>query len=115
MGHGVHALAAGLGALLLSATAHSEPTQAIGTHREVVPASDAAEALPGYHRETRPRYGLLIGGGITSGVGALLFFGGLEQSSREKHTQGDLDLNTGGQMLMIMGGVTLAVGLPLLT
>jgi hypothetical protein len=115
MGHGVHAFAAGLGAFVLSATAHAEPTQAIDTHREVVPANDTAEAPPGYHRETRPRYGMLIGGGITTGVGALMFFGGLERRWREKHTPGDLDPDSSGQMMMIMGGVTLAIGLPLLT
>jgi|SRR4051812_43939589 hypothetical protein len=65
----------------------------------------------GYHPETRIRYGPLIGGGITTGIGGLMLVSGIDQRN---HRSSHGEPGSGGEFLIIPGIVSLAVGVPLL-
>lgn len=62
---------------------------------------------PGYHPETRPRYGPLVGGAITAGLGGLYVVGALSATGQE-------GAGTMRAYFGIIGGAHLAVGLPLI-
>jgi hypothetical protein len=112
------ALAVGL-VLLLVATprpARAEPPVAPLPRRNLISPDETGSMPRGFHAETRPRYGAIIGGAVTTGLGSLMLITGLEQrrelnadTSNTPHDPG-----SGGEFFIISGGVALAVGLPLL-
>jgi hypothetical protein len=99
---------------LLSSTARSEPGQ---LQHDVIPARDDTDPPAGYHRETRVRQGLIIGGTITSAAGGLMLIAGIDQRQREqaRSPEQKVDPQSGGVILILFGGLSLAVGVPLLT
>ena len=88
---------------------------------EMILASEVASCPPGYHPESRVRSGPVIGGGIATGVGVLLVGYGIGSKLADSsggEAAGTTDEGggpgSGGEAFMIMGGMSLAAGLPLL-
>jgi hypothetical protein len=94
---------------LSSATrARAEP---LTPGRNVVPVEATHGPPPGFHYEERPRQGAIIAGGIVAGAGALLLLEGVRQRATGEGGSGP---GGGGELLMLVGGAHLAVGIPLL-
>jgi hypothetical protein len=105
----------GAATLLFAVSAAAEaPTSR--RSRDVISADETVGAPPGFHPEERPRYGAIIGGAIATGLGAAMLLTGIEQHAQleSSHSATARDPGSGGEVLMIGGGVSLAVGLPLL-
>jgi hypothetical protein len=77
---------------------------------------------PGYHVEERPRVGLTIAGGTITAAGLGFLIYGMAERAEEKRRYRELSANDpsyegdagGAGILMMMGGVITAVGVPLL-
>lgn len=83
--------------------------------REVIGVEETRGMPPGFHLEQRPRYGLIIGGAVTLGVGGLMLYTGLEQRAALRKNPTPQAPGSGGEFFMIAGAATLCVGVPLLT
>lgn len=85
--------------------------------REVIGVEETRGMPPGFHLEQRPRYGLIIGGAATLGVGGLMLYTGLEQRQQAKLRTIETPSapGSGGEFFMIAGAATMCVGVPLLT
>jgi hypothetical protein len=97
--------------LVFSATARSEPRH---RQRDVVSAEETVGVPPGFHAETRPRYGPLIGGAAATGFGAAMLLTGLDQRAQIERARTPQDPGAGGEIFMIWGIMSMAVGLPFL-
>lgn len=93
--------------LLQTATATAEPRE----RRDVIDADETHGMPPGFHEEDRPRYGMIIGGAVATAVGGGLFFTGYHQKATGTGGSGP---GGGGELLMLNGGLALAVGIPML-
>ena len=86
--------------------------------RDSISPNETGSLPRGFHVETRPRYGPIIGGAITTCFGGLLLAAGINQHN-ERPARGTNGVGgepgSGGEFLYIPGAVALAVGLPLLS
>lgn len=121
LGFGVGVVAISVG-ILGAPPAQAEPSQ-LRVIRPYEPASLPPRVLkaepgtsppPGYHAEQHIRVGLTIAGAAASTVGILLIFEGMaihDQSSRVQSGVTNVDYSP---MFYVLGGLNLAVGIPLL-
>jgi hypothetical protein len=109
------ALAVGSVTLLCAATTQAEESRSRVKSRDVISADETTGAPPGFHAEKRPRYGVIISGAVATSVGAAMVLTGLEQRAEMKTRQDSAaDPGSGGEFFMIYGGLSMAVGVPLL-
>ncbi|HEY0467023.1 MAG TPA: hypothetical protein VGC79_22630 [Polyangiaceae bacterium] len=101
---------------LLATPAHAEPPNHQHKQRDEVSPDEIGSMPEGFHLETRPRYGVIIGGAITTGVGGMLLAAGLQQRADCQNSTSSVEGTPGscGELFLIPGGLALAVGLPLL-
>lgn len=97
-------------ALVVALPAHAQDREP----RDVIGAEETRGIPPGFHAEERPRYGLIIGGGATVGVGGLMLITGLQQRAELQANKTQQAPGSGGEFFMLVGGATMCVGVPLL-
>jgi hypothetical protein len=101
--------------LLCAATARAEAPSSRAKSRDVISADETSGAPPGFHAEKRPRYGVIISGAVATSLGAAMVLTGLEQHAEMEAKQSSTtNPGAGGEFFMIYGGLSMAVGLPLL-
>jgi hypothetical protein len=117
MGSGQRKLSLAGVVLLIAGAAQAEAPRSRAQRRNVIPAEETRGAPPGFHAERRPRYGPIIGGSITAGIGALFLAAGIDQRIQSQRRVSAVPAipGGGGEFLMICGGLSLAAGIPLLT
>jgi len=81
---------------------------------DVIGADETRGIPPGFHAEQRPRYGLIIAGGATLGMGGLMLITGLQQRAALQANKTPQAPGSGGEFFMIAGAATMCVGVPLL-
>jgi hypothetical protein len=100
--------------LTLQSSAHAEPVRGERPRRQFIWPEETGSMPRGFHVETRPRCGPIIGGAITAGFGGLLLATGLQQRAEANASKVQQTPGTGGEFLIIPGVISLAVGLPVL-
>lgn len=82
--------------------------------RDLIGGEETRGAPPGFHAEQRPRYGLIIGGAATVGVGGLMVLTGLRQRAELAANTTPQAPGSGGEFFILFGGAAMVVGVPLL-
>jgi len=89
------------------------PARAEETRRTLILPSETHGIPPGFHTETRPRWGAIIGGGAVSLAGGLIVVEGYSQHLANRDNPNAMP-GSGGEELMGLGVAHLLVGVPLL-
>ncbi|MEP7052214.1 MAG: hypothetical protein ABJB12_17750 [Pseudomonadota bacterium] len=100
--------------VLFAATARAEEVGGHRKARDVIAVDETTGAPPGFHLEQRPRYGPIIGGAAAVATGGLMLLTGFEQRANLEANSTQQAPGSGGEVFMILGGVSLLVGVPLL-
>ncbi|HVY31635.1 MAG TPA: hypothetical protein VHB79_34105 [Polyangiaceae bacterium] len=105
----------GVACAILAASGNAWCEEGETPHRDVLSVEETHGAPQGFHAERQTRWGLIIAGAATTGLGALMLGTGLQQhAENEQRTGMGSDPGSGGEFFIIAGSISMAAGIPML-